>query len=376
MPLRVLIAPDKFKGTLTAAQAARAMAAGWRKGRSKDSITQMPISDGGDGFGALLGRHLAAEACEVETVDAARRPLRTAWWWHSPSRTAIVESASIIGLAMLPQGRFHPFDLDTYGLGQVLRAVARKRPQTCLVGIGGSATNDAGFGAARALGWEFLDGDGDRIMAWPELVRLQRIRAPRHVALFKELIVAVDVWNRLLGKHGATRVYGPQKGVRPEDIPLAERGFKQLVKVLDRELPFPCQPSRVAGSGAAGGLGFGLLCFAGARLEPGFDIFARHTGFEERVRMADLVLTGEGAIDRTTVEMGKGVGQVARSCRRTKTPCLGLAGIVQDAPKVTAAFTATYALAPTLTSPQEAMAKPAVWLRRLAEQAAREWSEG
>jgi hypothetical protein len=236
MPLRVLIVPDKFKGTLPAAAAARAIATGWRGARPRDLLGFLPMTDGGDGFGEVLGGLIRARVHYTRTVDAAHRPCSAPWWWEPESRSAIIESAGVIGLAMLPPGRFHPFARDTFGLGAVLRAAAARGAKQCLVGIGGSATNDGGFGVARALGWEFVDETGGRIEQWTELNRLCRIRAPLKRRWFSRLLVAVDVDNPLLGRRGATRVYGPQKGLRPGDIARAERCLRRLAQVVTRDL--------------------------------------------------------------------------------------------------------------------------------------------
>src|ERR1700756_1294305 len=150
MALKVLIVPDKFKGTLTARAAAMAIARGWRKARPADALELLPMSDGGDGFGEVLSGLLHAKKIAVKTVDAAHRPIRAHWWWEAKSKTAIVESANVIGLALLPSKKFHPFQLDTLGLGAVIRAAVKRGAKHCFVGIGGSATNDAGFGVARA----------------------------------------------------------------------------------------------------------------------------------------------------------------------------------------------------------------------------------
>lgn len=369
--MRILAAPDKFKGTLTAWQAAEAIARGWRRVRRLDELELLPICDGGDGFGKLLGEHLGAVEQTVATVDAAGRPLEARWWWVASRRLAIIESAAVIGLALLPPGRYHPFELDTRGLAAVLKAAARRRPQRCVVGIGGSATNDGGFGLARGLGWRFMDATGRRLGCWTELCRLARVQRPARLPRLGEMVVAVDVQNRLLGPRGATRVYGPQKGLRPEDLGPAEACLRRLVRVGE-PLGWP-EVAKRPGSGAAGGLGFGLQVFAGARLAPGFALFAREVGLAERVQQADVVLTGEGALDLTSVAMGKGVGELARWCRQAGVPCIGLAGQLEEHPRVRRAFTMTAALAPDLTTPEEARRHAARWLARLAEQAARDF---
>lgn len=370
MSLRVLIAPDKFKGTLTAHAAAAAMARGWRAARPSDRVTLLPMSDGGDGFGEILSAQLKARPQALKTVDAAHRPLKSLWWWEPKSKTAVIESAKIIGLALLPPGKFHPFELDTFGLGAALRAAAKKGAQRCLVGIGGSATNDAGFGVARAIGWKFFDKKGAAIERWTELHRLARTVAPRN-RLFRELIVAVDVQNPLLGPRGCSRIYGPQKGLRRVDMVPAERNLRRLAAVLAAATgrDFRNEP----GAGAAGGLGFGLRVFSGARLAPGFELFARQAQLLRQLRETDLVVTGEGALDKSTL-MGKGVGELARRCHKLKLPCLGLGGGVNDRARVMKLFTQAHALAPDLASVDEAKARPAFWLERLAARvAAADW---
>ena len=372
MRLHVLIIPDKFKGTLTARAAAEAIARGWRRERAEDALSLLPMSDGGDGFGEVLSALLKAKIQRVHAVDAAHRRCVARWWWEPRTRTAIIESAAVIGLAMLPPKQFHPFQLDTFGLGEVVRAATARGAKRCLIGLGGSATNDGGFGLARALGWEFVDRKGQLIKRWTDLSRLERIRVPRRRRWFSAVVAVTDVQNLLLGQHGATRVYGPQKGLRPRDFALAERCLRRLARVVKRQ--FGHDFARQPGAGATGGLGFGLLAFLGAELAPGFDLFARQAALERRLRAADLVVTGEGAIDRST-QMGKGVGQIAQRCRQLKIPCIALAGMVGADLGAGTGFTQARALT-ELTTAAQAKARPAYWLERLARQAAGQKSEG
>jgi len=364
--LNVLIIPDKFKGTLSAGKAAEAIARGWRQARPNDALRLLPMSDGGDGFGEVLSQILDAKPRETEAVDAAHQPCVARWGWAPESKTALIDSAAVIGLAMLPPKRFHPFQLDTYGLGLVLKAAADSEAQRCLVGIGGSATNDGGFGLARALGWRFLDQAGNPIEQWTELTALNRLRSPEQKSLFGACTVAVDVQNPLLGPAGATRVYGPQKGLRPQDFEPAERCLDRLAKVVHEEFGFDF--AQVPGGGAAGGLGFGFLAFLSARLEPGFELFASQANLESQLRSADLVITGEGAIDKSTL-MGKGVGQIGQLCRRLGLPCLAFAGQLQVAGEKGDVFTERHALT-DLTTLEDAETKPALWLERLANSTA------
>jgi glycerate kinase len=380
MPLRVLIAPDKFKGTLSARKAAQAIARGWQRARPDDTCELLPISDGGDGFGAVMSTALDAQPQRIKTVDAAHRPRHATWWWGANTKTAIIESAQVIGLALLPPGQFHPFELDTFGLGAVLLAAQRHGAKHIIVGIGGSATNDGGFGVARALGWEFFDRAGKLIEQWTELHKLASVRRPRPHRLGK-VIVAVDVQNVLLGVGGATRVYGPQKGLKPSEFAEVERNLRRLARVVTRA-GFGVPPSdgtdrlklelqTIPGAGAAGGLGFGLLAFGSARLQAGFALFARHAQLAKQLRRADLVITGEGAIDASSA-MGKGTGQLAQRCRRLGIPCVGLAGKVVGSRELKSLFDQNHRLTDVTTEAQ-AKTRAAFWLARLAARAGAAW---
>ncbi len=364
--MNVLISPDKFKGTLAAQTAAEAIARGWKRARPADAIRLAPITDGGDGFGEALAAAMRVRRHSIKTMDASHRSCRSRWWWDAKTRTAIIETATVIGLAMLPPGRFHPFVLDTYGLGAVLRAAARKGARRLLIGLGGSATNDGGFGMARALGWKFFDADGTEIVKWPDLQDLARVHEPQERLRFEKVTIAVDVHNPLLGRHGATRIYGPQKGVRPRDVLPAEKALGRLAQVMNRQ--FGGRKHSQAGAGAGGGLGFGFLSFLDAELESGFELFSEVNGLVEQLKWADKVITGEGSLDRSTL-MGKAAGQLAKECRRKKIPCVALAGVVAPEARRARLFSKAYSLT-ELAGPRAAKTQPAYWLERLAFQAA------
>jgi glycerate kinase len=364
--LRVLIAPDKFKGTLSAVDAAQAIAQGWRRSRPKDTLELMPITDGGDGFGQVMASLLKARPRNISTINAAHQPCKSIWWFEPRTKTAIIESARVIGLAMLPPKKFHPFELDTFGLGAVVNAARTAGARQCLVGIGGSATNDGGFGLARSLGWQFVDSQSRLIERWPDLSRLAHITPPKRSKWFNSIRVAVDVQNPLLGAKGSTRIYGPQKGLRSADFSHAESCLERLAKVCAAQ--FECHFAKTKGAGAAGGLGFGLITFLNAQLEPGFDALARLASVDKRLASADLVITGEGAIDTTTF-MGKAAGQLAQRCRKLAIPCLALAGVAPETSQTRKNFIQLRALN-ELTSVRQAQRKAAFWLRRLAISAA------
>lgn len=370
--MRVLIAPDKFKGTLTAREAASAIAKGWAAARPDDRLECLPISDGGDGFGPVMAGFWNCEEFQSQTVDAAFRPRTARWWWHPATLSAVIESAEAIGLALLPPKVFHPFDLDTRGLAVLLLDAARRGARRALVGIGGSATNDAGFGLARELGWRFLDGHRMPILTWPELTRLELIEPPVDEPLRgMSWTVAVDVQNTLLGPTGASRIYGPQKGLSEEDMAKAEAALGRLADVYSAQ--FGRSPSTLPGSGAAGGLGFGLSAFLNAELKPGFAMIAIEAGLEERVLGSELIIAGEGAMDTSTA-MGKGAGQLAGLCRSLGRRCVGLAGYIdpsfQPASSLSG-FESVHAVSPALASGEASRSAPAAWLETLANQVAR-----
>ena len=367
MTRRILIVPDKFKGSLSALEAAEAIARGWAAACPDDTLTLLPMSDGGDGFGPVMAGALGLEEQLVDVVNAAGQAHPAAWWFDSESGQAVVETAQSNGLALLPRGRFHPFGLDTCGVGQLLLAAGQSGAAHCLTGIGGSATNDGGFGMARALGWVFRDESGKVIEQWTRLDGLALIESPTSRA-WPSLKVASDVQNRLLGVDGATWVYGPQKGMRPEDFAKADACLGRLATVTAETLgsDFSLTP----GSGAAGGLGFGLMAFAGATIESGFEVFAKATDLEAKVGQADFVVTAEGAIDEQTL-MGKGTGQVAVFCRRLGKPSIGLAGQLalrqSEVEPGKRLFWRLAALVPDLACESEAMANAASHLEQLAK---------
>jgi glycerate 2-kinase len=365
-PLRVLIAPDKFKGALSAAAAADAIAAGWSQARPADILELFPISDGGDGFGELYGKLVKAKAKSTATLNAAHRACRSRWYWDRVTKTAVIDSSSAIGLARLPPGKFHPFELDTFGLGKLLKAATKIGAKHCILGIGGSATNDGGFGLARSLGWKFLDADQQEIRKWLGLNRLHSLKPPKASLLFDSIIVAVDVQNPLLGHRGASRVYGPQKGLQAKDFRAAEAALRRLAVVMKKQLGRDLAPRN--GAGAAGGLGFGLTAFLGARLVPGFELFAKLSELETHLGTADLVITGEGSIDRSTM-MGKGVGELSRLCSKAGKHCFALAGKCESASTLARHFRAVGSLT-QITSEAEAKRRPTFWLARAASKMA------
>ena len=324
----------------------------------------------------MLAKLLRAKRRVTTSYDAAHRFIHPYWWFRGETRTAIIESAMVVGLAMLEEEERHPMRLDSMGLGELMFYCSRsgrsrqKTARRAIIGIGGSATNDAGFGMAAELGWKFLDKAGREIQQWPNLVKLEKMTPPDPdelpLCLLEKVTVAVDVQNPLLGPNGCTRVYGPQKGLREEDMPKAERALTRLAEVWEAQTGKDA--ASLPGAGAAGGLGFGLHCFAGAEIRPGFEIFAEAAKLPGLLQKADLVITGEGAMDRQTV-MGKGVGELAKLALEHDRFCIGLAGQLHDEEKLRRHFLHCDALT-NLTSAEKAQANPGHWLAKLARRTA------
>lgn len=362
--MKILIAPDKFKGTLTAKQAAAAIAKGWHRVRPTDQFEFLPMADGGDGFGEIIGELIGAQRVEVATTDAAGRPREAKLWFQPDTRVAVIEAAQSNGLALLPPGQFHPFDLDTRGLGAMFQMAIALGARDALVGIGGSATNDGGFGMARALGWKFLDRSSHEIDRWTDLDQLAAIQPPANKPDLA-VTAAVDVQNPLLGPMGCSRIYGPQKGLRPEDMRKSEAALARLAEVVGQNI------AEIPGTGAAGGLGFGLAAFLNAKFDPGIDIFTRAANFEERLKRIDLFISGEGSLDAQSF-MGKGVGALLKQARAANVACIALAGSlnpdIQNA--VEDPNLRLYGIVPALATLPEAKREPAKYLEELASKAA------
>ncbi len=357
----ILIACDKFKGTLTAAQACEAVAEGLRMVWPGAEIMQRPMADGGEGTARVV-----CEACGGEWLtETVTGPLgdkvEAGWAWLPESQTGVIEMSEASGLRLLSPARRNPWRATTAGTGQLMQAAIRKGARRLIVGIGGSATNDGGAGMAWAMGWRFLDTDGNGFFPLPANLTLLEHLVPPAQQDFPEVIAACDVTNPLLGPHGATRVYGPQKGVRLERMAEFEKALSHLAEVAQRDLHIDL--AGTPGAGAAGGLGFGLMTFCRAAMRPGFDLVADVTKLEAAVRVADLVITGEGSVDAQTLH-GKGPAGVADMARRLGKPVVAAGGIVDEAVReaLNAKFHAVIAAATpeTLT---EALAEPARALR-------------
>ncbi|ABL00513.1 glycerate kinase [Pelobacter propionicus] len=324
--MRIIIAPDSYKGSLSAVEVAEAMARGIVSVFPDAEIVSLPVADGGEGtVEALVAATSGRFVCQ-EVSGPLGEPVMARWGILGDGATAVIEMAAASGLPLVAPERRNPLRASTCGTGELIRAALDAGLRRLIVGIGGSATNDGGAGMARALGVRFLDADGTEL---PEggaaLARLARVDLdgldPRLVET--SLQVACDVTNPLCGENGASVIYGPQKGATPEMVRELDRALEHYSQVVEQAIAR--NVSDQAGSGAAGGLGAGLRYFTNASLLPGVKIVLDAVGFAEALKTADLVITGEGCSDAQTAH-GKAPLGVARLARNGGVPVICLSG--------------------------------------------------
>ncbi len=364
--MRVLIAPDKFAGTLTAVEAAEAIAEGWRRRAPDDELDLVPMADGGPGFVDVLHASLGGDLLAVTVTGPYGDPVPATVLVDGS--TAYIEAAQGCGLHLTPEVDRDPERATTRGVGELVAAALDAGAQTIIVGLGGSGTNDGGAGLLAALGAVAtpagaLDG-GPRTLAGLETVDLSAARA-RLAGI--SIVAATDVDNPLLGLIGATNVYGPQKGVAEDRKIAVDATLERLAGATDKKLAL------AKGAGAAGGLGFALLLL-GATRQPGVELVSAAVGLPERARRADLVLTGEGAFDFSS-RSGKVPYGVAQAAAEAVRPCIALAGKVLIGSREMRAVGIESAYSTSdLVGEEASFADPAGSLARLAERTARSWS--
>jgi glycerate kinase len=371
--MRVLICPDKFAGTLTAVEAADAIARGWSRAAPGDETDRRPLADGGPGFLDVIAATAGGSRVPVPTVDPLGRPVPGEVLVLG--RTGYLESAQACGLHLLAPAERDPKTTTSYGLGVLVAGAVETGVQELVIGLGGSGTNDAGAGLLAALGAAALDAagyalphGGAALLGADSLGGVPRLRG---VAL----VAATDVDNPLTGLTGASAVYGPQKGATREDVFLLDRALGTFAGVLERGLP-TCPPdlTQVPGAGAAGGLGAALLALGG-RVVSGLALVRDLTGLDKALDAADLVITGEGSFDDQSLR-GKVVSGVAAGARDRGLPCVVLAGRSSAGRREAAAagVSETYTLVEHFRSAERAMAEPAEGLAELAGRVARQYS--
>ncbi len=325
--MKIVIASDKYKGSLSALQVCRIIEKTIKEISPNSEVITSPMADGGDGTVETLVESLNGKLIELDVKGPLGEPVR-ARFGIIGNGTAIIEMASASGFALVPAGKQNPMETTTYGTGELIAKAIDMGSKKIIVGIGGSATNDGGMGMAQALGYRLLDSNGDLLgFGGKELARLASIddSGINSKLLATTVEVASDVDNPLYGKRGAAHVYGPQKGAGPEMVEALDEGLKNYAQIVSRDLKKDI--AGLPGAGAAGGLGAGLAAFAGGVLKPGTDIVIETTGLEDKIKDADLIITGEGAMDEQTF-YGKSAYGVAKLASNYGIPVITINGSV------------------------------------------------
>ena len=328
--MRILIAPQSLKGSLTAAEAGQAIAQGVEAVYPEAEIDIVPVADGGEGTVQALVDATGGMMVEQMVTGPLGEPVVAFFGLLGDGSTAAIEMAACAGLPLVPPERRDPRITTTFGVGELILAALEYGCRRFIIGIGGSATNDGGAGMAQALGVSLLTDEGkDIAQGGAALASLARISTEMMDVRLQTCAVdvACDVTNPLCGPTGASAVYGPQKGATPEMVVQLDAALDHYAQVVERDLGLAVRD--VPGAGAAGGLGAGLLAFLHATLRPGAQIVLEAVQLEERMRVADLVITGEGQLDSQTA-YGKSVGAVATLAKRYKLPVLAIAGGLAD----------------------------------------------
>jgi glycerate 2-kinase len=370
--VRVVVAPDKFKGSLTAPQVAARVAAGLTRVAPGVEVVQVPVADGGDGTleAAISAGHrrvlVRAEGPTGEPVDTA---------YAERDGVAVVELADVSGLGRLPGGRLAALTASSYGTGQVIAAALDAGCRRIVLGIGGSACTDGGAGMVQALGGRLVDAGGGEVgRGGAALAAVRSLDlAGLHPALRQaEILVASDVDNPLLGPRGAAAVYGPQKGASPADVAELDAALARWADAVHRATGIDA--AQTPGAGAAGGVGFAAVAVLDARLQPGIDLILDLVRFREALPGAQLVICGEGSLDAQTLH-GKAPAGVATAARSAGIPVVAVAGrsLLSVAELGPAGILAAYVLSDLEPDPGRSMAEAGPLLERLAERVASDW---
>ncbi|MBN1997444.1 glycerate kinase [candidate division KSB1 bacterium] len=326
--MKIILAPDSFKGSISAAKVCEAMEEGIRRCVKDIDVVHIPMADGGEGTVHALVSATGGEVIYTSVIGPLGEPVRASWGILGDGATAVIEMASASGLPLIPEEKRNPLFTTTFGTGQLLCHALERGCRKIIVGIGGSATTDFGTGMAQALGVTFFS-NGKKITQYMNGDLMGKVTDVDVEALDSrirraEILVACDVENPLLGEYGAVYTYSPQKGADLAMCRILEANMRHIADVAGRTLP---DVRYVPGAGAAGGLGAGLMTFANATLQPGVQIVLETTDFSRRITGADLIFTGEGKIDSQTA-FGKTISGVAAAAREKNIPVIAIAGMV------------------------------------------------
>jgi glycerate 2-kinase len=331
MPLTFVLAPDSFKESMSAAQACQAMQRGIQNVISDAHIIHVPMADGGEGTVDTLISSLKGQsiACDV-TGPLSEQRIQTYWGLVDAGQTAVIEMAKVNGMHLLPPSQRNPMLTSTYGTGAMIKQALDLSVKKIIIGLGGSVTNDAGAGMLQALGVRFLNHAGESIQVCGgnlELVKSMDLSELDPRLADTEILIASDVNNPLCGPSGASYIFGPQKGAMPEMVKQLDQNFGYFADVVAGQ--FGRDYRHVAGAGAAGGLGFGLMAFTAASIRSGVELMIEQVQLNEKIAQADYVLTGEGKIDSQT-SLGKTPFGVAQLARQFNKPVIAFAGLIGE----------------------------------------------
>jgi len=328
--MKILVAPDSFKGSLTAMEAAENIKKGIHNYDPQIDIDLLPMADGGEGTVQSLVDATEGEIVEKKVTGPLGNKVKAFYGLLGDGETAVIEMAAASGLPLVPEGKQNPLKTTTYGTGELIAAALDAGAQKIIIGIGGSATNDAGVGMAQALGAEILDKNGEQIdFGGGSLNQIEQIKLENLDSRLEnvEILAACDVDNPLYGKEGAAYVYAPQKGADPEMVKILDQNLRHFNQIAIKELNK--DTNQIPGAGAAGGLGAGLVAFLDAELKAGVKIILDLINFEERLGNVDLVITGEGMLDGQSINGKTPVG-VSRSAAEKNIPVIAISGTLGE----------------------------------------------
>ncbi|MBG9447712.1 glycerate kinase [Cytobacillus firmus] len=367
--MKIVIAPDSFKESLSALEAANAIERGFKSIFPHAQYKKMPMADGGEGTVQSLADATDGRIIECTVTGPLGEPVQAFFGLMGDGKTAVIEMAAASGLHLVPPEKRNPLLTSTRGTGELITAAADTGVQHIIIGIGGSATNDAGAGMIQALGGKLLDKTGREIgPGGGALAELSAIDMSNLDTRFRDvhIEVACDVDNPLTGPRGASAIFGPQKGATPEMVQLLDRNLGHFADIVEHALGKPFHD--IEGAGAAGGIGGSLLAFLNADLKRGIDIVLDAVNFEEEVKGADLVITGEGRIDSQTI-YGKTPIGVAKAAKKHGIPVIGLAGSLSDDSQIVHdhGIDALFSIVPGVITLPDAFEKAALYMERTAK---------
>ncbi|WP_296177252.1 glycerate kinase [Psychrobacter sp. UBA2769] len=324
--MKILIAPDSFKESVEALDVCHAIQSGFSQVFPDADYKLLPMADGGEGTSAVLSYVLGGRWKNVVVNDPLMRPIN-AKYLLLENETAVIESAQACGLHLLTTEERNPLITSSYGVGELIADALDEGVKRIIIGLGGSATNDAGLGMLMALGMTFHDSDDNTLAQGGALANLQRLDATSfHTSVLETVFeVACDVTNPLCGELGASAIFGPQKGASPQQVNDLDKALTHFASVCEQHGYQNYQD--IAGAGAAGGLGYALMSFCQAELKPGFDTVAKVTNLSQHIADADLVITGEGKLDVQSA-MGKVAGGISQIAKLSQTPVIAICGSV------------------------------------------------